>query len=366
MNLAEYRKLKFSAFRGREAGLIDGSAGFQPASEIGAQASILLRNGSAAGVPLAATTGTAGVPPAYRAAKFFNLLLVLSVFCASFASPSLAAVSGDPPSPESQSSPSDSSIERDLKGFATVTDTMPMYLSQISANGFRMDAGSRFVVILETGISSSTANIGDLVTAKLAAPISYAGETVAQAGSPLTGTIFLVDKSRNTLKSDLPGKHWLNAQGGLGIRFDKLTAGKRTFTLNAIPAAKAMVSAVATPTRSRLVTDKNGDITVYYGSGKYAGLALGIEGASIATGPFGLLIGPALSGIAGAASPSYAVGHPYDTKGFKERTKGFLAGMVKGLPGGGIVTGAVEHGYDVVLVPGDKIILELKEDATLM
>lgn len=40
--------------------------------------------------------------------------------------------------------------------------------------------------------------------------------------------------------------------------------------------------------------------------------------------------------------------------------------MVKGLPGGGIVTGAVEHGYDVVLVPGDKIILELKEDATLM
>lgn len=310
---------------------------------------------------------SAGFQPISMATNLLALGLILAV-CVSFffSSSAFAAVPSDSPSSESSSSTSEASVEKDLKGYATVSDTMPMYLSQISANGFRMDAGSRFVVVLETGISSSTANIGDLVTAKLAQSISYAGETIAHAGSPLTGSIFMVDKSRSTLKSDLPGKHWLNAQGGLGIRFDKLTAGKRTFTLNAVPAAKAMVSAVATPTRSRLITDKNGDITVYYGSGKYAGLALGIEGASLATGPFGLLIGPALSGIAGAASPSYAVGHPDDTKGFKERTKGFLAGMVKGLPGGGIVTGAVEHGYDVVLVPGDKIILELKEDATLM
>ena len=256
------------------------------------------------------------------------------------------------------------SAERSIKGFASITDGMPMYLSQVSAASFRMDAGSRFVAVLETGISSSTANLGDPVSAKTATPIYYDGKIVIPAGSTLHGTIFLVDKSRSPLKSDLPGKHWLNAQGALGLRFDKLVIGHKSFPLNATPAAKAVVNAVASTTRSRLVTDKNGDITVYYGAGKYGAMEVAIEGGSLATGPFGLIVGPALSGIAGAASPSYAFGHPEEQKGFKERTKGFFVGMVKGLPGGGIVTGAAEHGYDVALVPGDKVILELKEDAT--
>lgn len=267
--------------------------------------------------------------------------------------------------PESADANAGVEEEKELKGFATIKDVMPLYVSQTSAKDFRIDAGSRFVVALESGIDSATANLGDSVSAKVAEAFTYAGETVIPAGATLSGSIVSVDKARSTLKSDLPGKHWLNAQGGIGIRFDKLTVQGRSFTMNAVPAPKAMVAAVATTTRSRLVTDKNGDITVYYGSGKYTGLTLGIEGASLATGPFGLLVGPALSGIAGAASPSYAEGHPEEQKGFKVRTKGFFIGMVKGLPGGGIVTGAVEHGYEVRLVPGDKVVLELKEDMNL-
>lgn len=308
----------------------------------------------------------------------FAMLLAFSVLInePNFANASTQSVDfaqGEPQSHSAQlandgtagGSTPESSQEKDLKGFANIRETMPIYLSQTSVNGFRMDAGSRFVVVLENGIDSSSANLGDSVSAKLAETISYAGETVIPAGSMLSGSLVFVDKARSPLRADLPGKHWLNAQGGIGIRFDKLVIRNRTISLNAVPAPKAMVNAVATTTRSRLITDKNGDITVYYGSGKYTGMELGIEGASLATGPFGLLVGPALSGIAGAASPSYAEGHPDDQKGFKVRTKGFFLGMVKGLPGGGIVTGAAEHGYDVVLVPGDKIILELKEDMNI-
>ena len=297
--------------------------------------------------------------------KTFIAILLLFSFATV---PTAFAFPGEAPPADAVESnyrgPSTQAAEDELKGYTTISDALPLYISENGPRMFRIGTGSRFVVTCETGISSDTANIGDPISVRLAHSVTYAGETVMPIGTILEGTVSLVDRSRHPLRADLPGKHWLNAQGALGLNFSKLEIRKLAIPIVAGPAPKTVISAVAS-SKFPMVADKKGDITVYYSAGKYAGLDLAIEGGSLAAGPFGLILGPALSGIAGAASPTYAYGHPEEEKGFKERSKGFFLGMVKGLPGGGLVTGAVEHGVDPVLVPGDKFIVELQQDLEL-
>lgn len=290
-------------------------------------------------------------------------ILALGLVCAGLV-PQSANAQFVPSAPKAaeETAPSDA---EDLKGYQSVNDLLPVYISETAPFTYTIRAGSRFVVSTETGFSSATAAMGDALNAKFVKPLEYAGYNVIPAGAEIKGSISLVDHSRHSLRADLPGKHWLNAQGAIGITFNSLEIGAKNFPLSAIPAPKSSVSAVAA-SRFPIVVDKEGDLTVYYGNGKYATMSLAIEGGSMAAGPFGLLLGPALSGIAGAASPSYALGHPSDAEGFKARSKGFFLGMVKGLPGGGLLTGAVEHGSDVALVPGDEFIIELKSDLVII
>ena len=254
-----------------------------------------------------------------------------------------------------------SAQKQELKGYATTSDTMPFYMSQNGPHLFRINSGSRFVAICETGLASNTANIGDVIEAKLAKDVSYAGQIVIPKSSILKGHVSLVDRARHSLRAELPGKHWLNAQGAIGLQFTEIIVNGKSFPINATPAPRTLVNSVAA-VRFPVVIDKQGDIAVSYSGGKYSCLALAIEGGSLAAGPIGLVVGSAVSGLAGAASPSYALGHPDEQKGFKERSKGFLLGVAKGLPGVGLVTDAVEHGSELSIASGDSFVVELKED----
>lgn len=230
---------------------------------------------------------------------------------------------------------------------------------------FRILQGSRFAITVNQPINTATAALGDPVYARLAEDLKLDGGVVATAGALVSGHIKSVDRARRQLRSDVPGHHWLDANGGVGIVFDRLLADNgQSLNIDAIPAPGTRVQSADSHSQP-LVVDKRGEISLSYRGNTFGVLGLAIEGASLAAGPFALAVGPTLSGIAGALSPSYAFGRPSQDVCGHRRIKGFFMGAVKGAPGGFLVSGAVNHGDNVLLAPGDRLTLELAADLVL-
>jgi hypothetical protein len=227
---------------------------------------------------------------------------------------------------------------------------------------FRVLQGSRFGIAVTQPISTATAEIGDPVYARLTDDLKLDGGVVATAGALVSGHIMSVDRARRQLRSDIPGHHWLDANGGVAIAFDELLADNgQSLDIDAMPAPGTQVQR-ADSHSAPLAVDKRGDISFSYKGKTFGALGLAIEGASLASGPFALAVGPTLSGIAGALSPSYAFGRPSQDVSGHRRIKGFFMGAVKGAPGGFLVSGAVNHGDNVSLLPGDRLVVELTAD----
>ncbi|HEY9869308.1 MAG TPA: hypothetical protein V6D08_09090, partial [Candidatus Obscuribacterales bacterium] len=79
---------------------------------------------------------------------------------------------------------------------------------------FRVLQGSRFDIALNQPISTATAEIGDPVYGRLTDDLKLDGGVVATAGALVSGHIKSVDRARRQLRSDIPGHHWLDANGG--------------------------------------------------------------------------------------------------------------------------------------------------------
>ncbi|MBX9685489.1 MAG: hypothetical protein K2X27_02230 [Candidatus Obscuribacterales bacterium] len=266
------------------------------------------------------------------------------------------------------------------KGYLSIKDALATTISQTGEHSYKIEAGSRFLVVCDNGLSSSTAKVGDLVSVKLANDIYFDGHVILPKSTELQGVVSQVEQGRSGLSADLPGKHWMNAQGVLGLQFKQAEIGEKRISLEANPVPMSLVAG-ATPGRLSTVTDKQGDFTLYYHSGRYACINAGIAGSSVATGAagsalaqrvgsyalsrVGFFVPAIMSGMAGAASPSYALGHPDEQVGLRERGKGFMLGFAKGLPGGGILMSAVQQGTDVSLAPGDEFVVELKSAADI-
>jgi hypothetical protein len=60
--------------------------------------------------------------------------------------------------------------------------------------------------------------------------------------------------------------------------------------------------------------------------------------------------------------PEYALDKPVLKEDALTRTKGGLVGAVKGLPGGFLITGVVNHGGYIVVPPGVQLELRLLSD----
>lgn len=225
-------------------------------------------------------------------------------------------------------------------------------------------SGGSLQVEMLTTLDSATANVGDSCEAKLTAPMhSENGEVLAQAGSIITGRVTGVDRSSRVIKADLPSRHWLDANGALGLEFDQIQAG-RQIRLRATPLPGSEVIRFAAGNPIPLEVDKKGEVTVKFSGVKYGAMSTAITGGELATGPIGLVAGPLISGVVGAVSPAYSYGKPAgDVEGHR-RIKGFFLGMVKGLPGGGLLTGAVEHGEDISLATGDRLLLGVRQESS--
>lgn len=222
-------------------------------------------------------------------------------------------------------------------------------------------SGGSLQVEMLTTLDSETANVGDSCEAKLTAPMrSENGAVLARAGAIISGHVTAVDRSSRVIKADIPSHHWLDANGALGLEFNQIAAAGRQINLQATPVPYSQVvqfAAAAGNNPVPLAVDKKGDVTVKFSGVKYGAMSTAITGGELATGPIGLVAGPLISGVVGAVSPAYSYGKPaQDVEGHR-RIKGFFLGMVKGLPGGGLLTGSVEHGEDISLAAGDRLLL---------
>jgi hypothetical protein len=254
------------------------------------------------------------------------------------------------------------------------------------ANGqFKIAGGSCFSITFEDEVDSATAGIGAPVTATLNEDLRFERFTLLPSGSRLIGHVTSVDPARRGIKAEIPGRHWLNSQGAIGIEFElivrrddqrfqmaakpcpgtRLTEVKKPVDLLAPPAAgSAQPTDSTSPARLRIpvIVDKQGDLVVDYHGKRNMLIHLAIDGGSFAAGPFGMAVGPVANGLVGAVSPSYAFGHPADMTGVKEREKGFAVGAVRGLPAVGLITDAAEKGRDVSVTAGDSLVLRLSDD----
>ncbi|MBY0551149.1 MAG: hypothetical protein K2W95_27970 [Candidatus Obscuribacterales bacterium] len=265
-----------------------------------------------------------------------------------------------------------------IGGEVSNNNQLPLLIQQTGPREFIVETGSCFTVSVQDELDSGTAAIGYPITATLTQDLRSGPSLLAPAGSRLIGHVSSVDPARRSLKADIPGKHWLDAQGAIGIEFDELvrTGDDRRFQMDAIPCPGSKVTQsnrtvqnvagdqdTAKPhLRMPIEVDNRGDLTLDFHAKRNTLIHLALDGGAIAAGPFGLAIGPAANGIAGAISPSYAFGHPADMTGTKEREKGFLMGAVRGLPFVGFVADAAEKGRDVNIAPGDTMVVRLRSD----
>ncbi|NJL72420.1 MAG: hypothetical protein HC888_13030 [Candidatus Competibacteraceae bacterium] len=118
----------------------------------------------------------------------------------------------------------------------------------------------------------------------------------------MLGIVSMVSHSRRTIKSYLPGKNFLDAQGRIGFSFSGIVdSSGALLKIDAVPSEKTSVNQVK-KTRAQLVANKNGEYLLKYAVGKYAAMDLAIGTVGLATGPVGILTSALVSGLAGSAN----------------------------------------------------------------
>lgn len=241
----------------------------------------------------------------------------------------------------------------------------PQLEGSVEADGVSLSKGSRFRVSLITPVSSETAAPGDAVEASLVDALTVNGVTVAQKGDILKGQVVDVARAERTIKSYIPRHHFLDPEGRLSIAF--LTIQPRKGTPTSISAVLAPQSDILNPNSSlKLIVNKSGEAEVKSITTKYLVADALLAGGLVAAGPIGLAVAPAVTGIAGAVSPSYALGHQVEAGEKQSRLKDFLLGASRGVPGGAIVAGITTHGEDIRLASGDELVVELSQDAVFI
>lgn len=226
-----------------------------------------------------------------------------------------------------------------------------------------LNAGSLIRVEVQTPVDTVKAAIGDPIQCRVIDYISVIGHQVACPTDIVTGKINSIYRPKKTIKSYVPGRTFLNADARLGLTFDSIISanGIRT-TIAAQPAPNSRVIKYV-PSKVEIVVDKNGQYESKYGTKKLLAVDAAITAASVASGPYGLLVAPALTGAAGAVSTTYAAGRPREKIEDNHKTQDVLLGVGKGLPGGAIVSGVTTRGAHLFLEKGDQLVLILNQDA---
>lgn len=213
----------------------------------------------------------------------------------------------------------------------------------------------RFRVRLTSLVDGALAKVGDPVHAELLDTVMLPNGHYIGAGAHVLGEVTQIDLSKSSLKADLSPKHWRNCNGTIGIKVKSI--GGHELVGETIPAPKTRIIRTekgAAP----LGVDSKGEITVVYNSAGYTAANVAISGGCFAAGPAGIIVGPIVGGVAGAADPTFAYGRPVTHDDHHSHLKGFFKGVIGGLPGGFLISGVTNRGINISLVPGDVIVFQ--------
>lgn len=235
-------------------------------------------------------------------------------------------------------------------------------MQQDEKGAYRVLKGSQFKVRLDQDLSSDSVQEGKPVLASLVEELKAGPQIIAPAGQQVLGIVNAASQSRKTIKSYVPGKNFLDAQGRIGFNFNGIvdTSGS-LIKIDAIPSEKSIVDQVK-KTKAQLVANKNGEYKVKYAVGKYAALDLAIGTVGLATGPVGIVTSALVSGVAGSVNKNFAAGRPVEDDEQYTKKQGFIMGVGRGLPGGFLIQGVTTTGKELELHKGDVLTLSLRED----
>ena len=250
------------------------------------------------------------------------------------------------------------------QGQAVAVDVLvPKFSGKVVHDFTVLNAGSLIRVEVITPIDSINAKLGDTVQCRVIDYISVIGQDVACPTDIMTGKIVSIYHPQKTLKAYVPGRNFLNADARVGLVFDTITSSKGIHTtISAQPAPKSRVTKYC-PSKVAIAVDKNGQYEAKYGTKTLLAVDAAITAASFAAGPAGLLVGPCLTGAAGAVSSTYAAGRPLEKTEQQNKPRDIMLGVGKGLPGGTIVSGVTTRGAHLFLEKGDQLLLILNQDA---
>lgn len=213
----------------------------------------------------------------------------------------------------------------------------------------------RFRVRLTSVIDGALAKVGDPVHGELLDTVMLPNNHYIGAGAHVLGEVTAIDLLKTSLRADLTPKHWRNCNGTIGIKVKSI--GGQDLVGNIIPAPKTRI--IRTDKKAApLGVDGKGEITVVYSSAGYTAANVAISGGCLAAGPAGIIVGPIVGGVAGAADPTFAYGRPVTGDDHHAHVKGFFKGVIGGLPGGFLISGLTNRGINISLTPGDVIVFQ--------
>lgn len=230
-------------------------------------------------------------------------------------------------------------------------------------DAFVLKSGSRFPVAILKELNSDTAKSGEPIEAMLLAPLDYGGVILAPQGARITGRVTNIIGQRCSLGAKLSSRNWLNPSAAFTIYFQEISCAGKQIKICAQPAPDTVV--FSSDENLPLKVSKSGLIVLPFNGIPHTATSAAISAVSFATGPFGLITGPVLSTTASIISPSFGLDRPVPNATAAERFKAAATGAVKGLPGGFIVSGMVNHGLDFSIPAGTDMTVELTQDLVI-
>jgi hypothetical protein len=298
--------------------------------------------------------------------KTIQLLLGLSIISSMIAPAPCVALTGSDTNFQTgeiilDSSDVEQKVQEEEKGATSqpaVSDKAPL------------KAGSHLPITIDSHITSKTAHVGDVVTARLSNDLSLGGRLVAPKGSLVQGHVCSVQPGRKVLKAELSRHRWMKSAGELGIQFDEIVTDQdhQHFQLAAVPARQARFVKDMDEGRVLGINDKGEIVSPLSAQVKsqciHWGVHIAVSAGGAAAGPIGMGAVPVAFGCIGAISPSFAYMHPVGRNVPHRRLKGFALGFISGAPGGGFIVDAIVRGPEAIIEPGDVFEVELKQEFT--
>jgi len=232
-----------------------------------------------------------------------------------------------------------------------------------------LKTGTRLPIAVDSLVSSKTAQIGDVVSARLSNDLFIDGRLVAPKGSRVQGHVCSVQKARKVLAAELSKTRWMKSAGELGVQFDEIVNDQdQHLPLAATPARQARFVKDMDEGRVLGINDKGEIVSPLSAQLKsqcvHWGIHIAVTAGGVAGGPIGMAAMPVAYGCLGAISPSFAYMHPVGRNVKHRRLKGFALGFISGAPGGGIICDAIVRGPEAIIEPGDAFEVELKQEFT--